>query len=63
MNQYCYITKSTPGRTTTSRANIANMDEDGAYVSLIDSRLARDIAINQTVLKQAEGYCQWASAE
>jgi len=63
MNQYCYITKSSPGRATTSRANIANMDEDGSYVSLIDSNLARDIAINQSVLKQAEGYCQWASAE
>ena len=63
MSQYCYITKSTPGRATTSRANIATMEEDGAYTSLIDSKLARDIAINQSVLNQAKIYCQWASAE
>jgi len=63
MSQYCYISKSTPGRATISRADIANMDEDGAYNSLVNSNLARDIAIKQSVLKQAEGYCQWASAD
>ena len=63
MLQYCYITKSTPGRATTARADIANIEEDGNYISLVDSSLAIDIAINQSVLKQAEGYCQWASAD
>ena len=62
-HQYCYINKSTPGRATTTRANIASIEEDGSYVSLVDGGLARDIAISQSVLKQVEGYCQWASAE
>lgn len=61
--QYCYINKSTPGRATTTRANIASIEEDGSYVSLVDGGLARDIAISQSVLNQVEGYCQWASAE
>lgn len=62
MSQYCYILKSSPGRTATLKVDIARMEEDGAYTSLIDSNLARDVAINQSVLKKAEGYCQWASA-
>lgn len=61
--QYCYFNKSSPGRATTTRANIARIDEDGSYVDLVDSSLARDIAIQQTVLDKATGYCQWASAE
>ena len=57
MNQYCYITKSTPGRTTTSRANIANMDEDATVImdpyldgkKLLTSQTFRDLFRNELI--------------
>ena len=61
--QYCYIQKSLIGRTTTTRADLARIDENGEYISSVDSTLARDVSITQKVLKEAEAYCQWASAE
>lgn len=61
--QYCYINKSTPGRATTTRAEIATINDDGSYTSFVNSSLARDVAVSQSVLNQVEGYCQWASAE
>lgn len=60
--QYCYIQKSVTGRSTTMRADLAGIGEDGEYISNVNSTLARDVAISQKVLKEAEGYCQWASA-
>lgn len=60
--QYCYIQKSVAGRSTTMRADLAGIGEDGEYISNVNSTLARDVAISQKVLKEAEGYCQWASA-
>lgn len=60
--QYCYIQKSVAGRSTTMRADLAGIGEDGEYISNVNSSLARDVAISQKVLKEAEGYCQWASA-
>lgn len=61
--QYCYFNKSTAGRTTRTRADIAAINEDGVYESYIDSSLAIDIGITQNVLNDALGYCAWASAE
>jgi hypothetical protein len=61
--QYCYIQKSLIGRATSTRADLARIDEDGEYISSVDSTLAREVSITQKVLKEAEAYCQWASAE
>ena len=61
--QYCYFNKSTAGRTTRIRADIAAINEDGIYESYVDSSLAMDVGITQTVLNEALGYCAWASAE
>ena len=44
------------------RADLAGIGENGEYTSNVNSMLARDVAISQKVLKDAEGYCQWASA-
>tara|TARA_S200000501_G_scaffold356341_1_gene378939 strand:- start:47 stop:736 length:690 start_codon:yes stop_codon:yes gene_type:complete len=61
--QYCYFNKSTVGRATRIRADIAAINEEGIYESYIDSSLAIDIGITQNVLNDALGYCAWASAE
>tara|TARA_Y100000768_G_scaffold167153_1_gene125170 strand:- start:2546 stop:3235 length:690 start_codon:yes stop_codon:yes gene_type:complete len=60
--QYCYIQKSVAGRSTTIRADLAAIAENGEYRSRVDSALAKDVAISQKVLREAESYCQWASA-
>ncbi len=57
--QYCYINKDTGGATSL-KADLAGITQDGEYISYIDSKLARELSITQTVLKQAEKYCQWA---
>jgi len=60
--QYCYFNKSTAGRTTRIRADIAAINEDGVYESYVDSRLAMDVGITQKVLNEALFYCAWATA-
>lgn len=61
--QYCYIQKVGIGRTAKLRADIAEISKEGEYISNIDSRLAIELSVPQDALNQAEGYCQWASAD
>lgn len=57
--QYCYISKDSGG-SSQLRADLARISEDGEYISYIDSKLARELSIPQTVLNDAVAYCQWA---
>lgn len=57
--QYCYINKDSGG-TAKLRADLAEINEDGEYISYVDSKLARELSIPQTILNQAVSYCQWA---
>ena len=58
-SQYCYFHKSTPGKETTLRVDLAEL-EDGEYVSFVNSNLAREISMTRRNLKIAEEKCQWA---
>lgn len=60
--QYCYINKYSSGKATTVRADIAEINKDGAFLNNVDSSLALDIGIPERVLNEAVGYCQFASA-
>ena len=59
--QYCYISKSTPGKSTLMRIELGEIDESGAYNTFVDSKLARESSITQSNLNKALQKCQWAS--
>ena len=59
--QYCYLKKSVSGSSTSMQVDIAQINEDGEYVENVDSKLARESSIRQSVLNQALEKCQWAS--
>jgi len=59
--QYCYLMKSSNGSSTSMQVDIARIDENGEYIEYVDSKLARESSIRQSVLNQALEKCQWAS--
>ena len=59
--QYCYLMKSTGNSSTSMQVDIARIDESGEYINKVDSKLARETSIRQSVLNQALEKCQWAS--
>jgi hypothetical protein len=59
--QYCYLMKSSNGSSTHMQVDIARIDENGEYIEKVDSKLARESSIRQSVLNQALAKCQWAS--
>jgi len=58
-SQYCYFNKSMPGKETSLRVDLAEL-ENGEYVSFVSSTQAREISMTQSNLKKAEEKCQWA---
>lgn len=60
--QYCYITKYSSGKSTTARADLAEINEDGSFINNVDSSLALDIGIPKKILNEAVNYCSFASA-
>ena len=59
--QYCYLMKSSNGSSTSMQVDMARIDENGEYIEKVDSKLARESSIRQSVLNQALAKCQWAS--
>jgi hypothetical protein len=53
--------KSSNGSSTSMQVDIARIDENGEYIEKVDSKLARESSIRQSVLNQALAKCQWAS--
>ena len=60
--QFCYIMKQKQNKSTSERANLAHIDVNGSYNSLVTNRLALDIGIPQRKLNAILAYCRWASA-
>lgn len=60
-HQYRYATKSVQKSKVTKRFNLADMDKDGNYQSLINKDLAKDISIPSSVIRRMELLCVWAS--
>ena len=58
-SQYCYFNKITPGKETSLRVDLAEL-ENGEYVSFVSSTLAREVSMTQSNLKKTEEKCQWA---
>ena len=59
--QFCYVMKSTPGKSTTIRVTLATINENGEFINNIDSSVAREASVTQAELNKALQKCQWAS--
>ena len=57
--QYCYVNKTTLGQNTKLRADLAEIDSNNIYFSNVDSRLARELNTNLSILMEIEEFCQW----
>ena len=57
--QYCYVNKTTIGQNTKLRADLAEIDSNNIYFSNVDSRLARELNTNLSILMEIEEFCQW----
>ena len=60
-SQFCYVLKFSSGKTTSTRINLASIDEDGVLTNGINSSIARETSVTQAVLNKAFQKCEWAS--
>ena len=57
--QYCYVNKAGLGQNTKLRADLAEIDSNNIYLSNVDSRLARELNTNLSILMEIEEFCEW----